>query len=67
MRGSNLAGTISGKLKMVYDVLTLNPQMRVPYVLTLSNLLAADDGKLDLKRSIDDLVSAGFRLSKKRV
>lgn len=28
-------------------------------------LLAAEDGKLDLKRSIDDLMSAGFRLSKK--
>ena len=36
MRGSNLAGTISGKPKMVYDVLSLNPQMRVTYVLTLS-------------------------------
>ena len=28
-------------------------------------ILAAGDGKLDLKRSIDDLMSAGFRLSKK--
>jgi len=28
-------------------------------------LLAAEDGKLDLKRLIDDLMSAGFRLSKK--
>ncbi len=32
---SNLAETISGKPKMGYDVLTLNPQRRVPYVLTL--------------------------------
>ncbi len=30
-------------------------------------LLVAEDGKLDLKRSIDDLMSVGFRLSKKRV
>ena len=29
-------------------------------------LLVAEDGKLDLKRSIDDLMSAGFRISKKR-
>ncbi len=28
-------------------------------------LLAAEDGKLNLKRSIDDLMSAGFRLSEK--
>ena len=28
-------------------------------------LLAAEDGKLDLNRSIDDLRSVGFRLSKK--
>lgn len=28
-------------------------------------LLAAEDEKLNLKRSIDDLMSAGFRLSKK--
>ena len=28
-------------------------------------LLATEDGKLDLKRAIDDLMSAGFRLSKK--
>jgi len=28
-------------------------------------LLAAEDRKLDLKRSIDDLMSAGFRLSEK--
>ncbi len=42
MRGSNLAGTISGKLKMVYDVLTLNQQMRVTYVLTLFGNLCID-------------------------
>jgi subtilisin len=42
MRRSNLAGTISGKLKMVYDVLTLNQQMRVTYVLTLFGNLCID-------------------------
>nr|QNO41429.1 hypothetical protein LLBHLIGG_00013 [Methanosarcinales archaeon ANME-2c ERB4] len=42
MRRSNLAGTISGKPKMVYDVLTLNQQMRVPYVLTLFGNLCID-------------------------
>ncbi|PXF54720.1 MAG: hypothetical protein C4B59_17755, partial [Candidatus Methanogaster sp.] len=39
---SNLAGTISGKPKMVYDVLTLNQQMRVTYVLTLFGNLCID-------------------------
>ena len=33
----NLSGRISGKPKMGYDVLTLNPQMRVTNVLTLTS------------------------------
>ena len=54
MRGSNLAGTISGKLKVVYDVLTLNPQMRVTYVLTLFGNLCIDPFQICTSESCRD-------------